>query len=524
MRQATTVTRFMFLLVLMVSTKRAMPAGSNCDYWVAPPPEGNDENTGSFITPWASMQYAEQNIPDAACTVWFKDGLYEDLQSLTRRFLLTTTFRAQHPYQAVFKREGTTIEIDGGRNMIFDGFVLQHSGPGAGKHVVIVDRSDKAWSENITFRNNIFHDSYNNDLLKIHNGVRSATVEGNVFYNQGSADQHIDVNSVTDVVIQDNIFFNDFAGSGRSIALDTKHFIVIKDSNEGDDGLLGSRRITVRRNVFLNFQGENASFVQVGNDGKPYHEAIGVRVYNNLMVGNSPYEMTAAFGVRGAKDVSFINNTVVGDLIASAYALWVSITEANPRNENITFANNIWSDPTGTMGVDIEGGKGEFSDGDPQDSLNVTLNNNLYWNGAMPIPPGELVSPFIDDAHRLVANPLLNSDHDAIVLPRWNGSAFLSGNRTIREEFVRLVALYGAIPATSPAVDRAIRQLAPYDDILRRRRGPDADLGAYEYFELVPPGNYQLFLPALPIDPFHDTTRPELETRTDRTSSAAKGR
>ena len=71
------------------------------------------------------------------------------------------------------------------------------------------------WSEDVVFRNNIFHDSWNNDILKINNGARRVTVEGNVFYNQTGSDEHMDVNSVTDVVIQDNIFFNDFAGSGR---------------------------------------------------------------------------------------------------------------------------------------------------------------------------------------------------------------------------------------------------------------------------------------------------------------------
>ena len=108
--------------------------------------------------------------------------------------------------------------------------------------------------DSITLRNNIFHDSYNNDLLKIVTGARFVTVEVNVFYNQGPTDEHIDVNSVTDVVIQGNIFFNDFAGSGRE-GTANHAFITIKDSDEGIDGLEGSERITVRGNVFLNWEG-----------------------------------------------------------------------------------------------------------------------------------------------------------------------------------------------------------------------------------------------------------------------------
>ena len=55
----------------------------------------------------------------------------------------------------------------------------------------------------VSLRNNILHDSYNNDILKINNGAGNITVEGNVFHNQTGSDEHIDVNSVTDVIMCD---------------------------------------------------------------------------------------------------------------------------------------------------------------------------------------------------------------------------------------------------------------------------------------------------------------------------------
>ena len=469
------------LLLPPILIALARPPAQGCEYWVAPPPEGSDANPGTFAQPWATLDYASASVPDNNCTVWFKDGTYDGTHSLYERFNTTTTFKAVNPYKAVLRYSGTVVKLFGAKNMALEGFEVRHSGPGAGALVVQVQQDGVNWAENITLRNNIFHDSYNNDLLKINNGARFVTVENNVFYNQTGSDEHIDVNSVTDVMIQDNIFFNDFGGSGRANNNDTGSFIVIKDSNAGDDEQIGSERITVRRNVFLNWQGSSGSnFVLVGEDGQPFFEAQDVRVENNLMIGNALNDMRAAFGVKGGKNVTFSNNTVVGDLPSLAYALRLNREGLNPQNESVFFYNNIWADPTGTMGAEAAGGTNEFSDGDPSETINLVLDNNLYWNGGAAIPPGGLVSPLVHDARRTVADPLLNTNHASIVLPRWDGTSFASGNTSIRQEFERLVNAYGAIPNASPAIAKADPAFAPADDILSRPRSATPDLGAYE--------------------------------------------
>ncbi|MBS1252204.1 MAG: hypothetical protein MAG451_01242 [Anaerolineales bacterium] len=366
-----------------------------------------------------------------------------------------------------------------------EGFDIAHDGPGAGALVIQVQdlRGDGPGGDDatsrITFRNNIIHDSFDNDLLKVNYGARDILVEGNIFYNQTGHDEHIDVNGVVDVVIQDNIFLNDFQGSGRTNGNDTGSYIVIKNSA----GLPENARITVRRNVFLNWQGDTGSyFVLVGEDGQPFHEARDVLVENNLMLGNAPNVMRAAFGVKGARDITFRHNTVVGDLPALAYAMRLNTEGENPPNENIRLYNNIWSDPTGTMGAENPSRPNDFSDTPLGETLSFVLDHSLYWNGPEPIPSaaGELVN-YTDDANRLVADPGL-PDLTSVVLPRWDpgAGAFLSGNATVRQEFQRLVNSFGAPAAGSPARDAADATQSPADDILGRPRGGVPDLGAFE--------------------------------------------
>jgi hypothetical protein len=460
-------------------------AQAPCEFYAAPPPAGSDTNPGTAAAPWATLDHASARVfatnPGGGCTVWFGDGVYTGSSSLYERFASPTWFKAMNRYRAVFQRPGPVMQLFGARHMVFEGFRFTHSGPGAGGLVVQVqqDGGTGNWAEEIVYRDNVFHDSWNNDLLKINNGARNVRVEGNVFYNQTGSDEHIDVNGVTDVVVADNVFFNDFAGSGRPNNNDTSSYVVIKDSGAL---ISGCARIAVRRNVFLNWEGvAGSNFVLLGEDGQPFHEAHEVTVENNLMIGNSAHDMRSSFGVKGGRNVTFRANTVTGNLPACAYAMRLNREGANPPNENVAFWGNVWSDATGTMGAGCGGGN-DFSDGAPPETVGVQLDRNLYWNGPQPIPPGDVLSPLVDDARRIVADAGLNANQAAVVLPRWAGTAFPSGSATIRQEFERLVAAYGVPAAPGPAVDQADVGRMPGDDILGRprTRGAAPDLGAYE--------------------------------------------
>lgn len=482
------------------------PAGLRAetgDYWVTI--AGSDAaGDGSTLKPWGTISHALGQAPDGS-TILVGPGTYTGQVSLTGTFAQGVTVLSQIPYQARLRHDSTVVICFYGRGITLEGFDIAHSGPGAGALVIQIQDligppGGDEYVSNITLRNNILHDSYNNDILKINNGAGEIIVEGNLFYNQTGQDEHVDVNSVTGVTLQDNIFFNDFSGSGRVNGNDTGSYIVIKDSNGDHDTNLGSRNIVVRRNIFLNWEGSTGSnFLLVGEDGKSYYEARDVLVENNLMLGNSANVMRAPFGVKGGRDITFRNNTVVGDLPSYAFAMRLNTEGDNPPNDNILFYNNIWSDPTGSMGAKRPSDSNDFSDTPQGETLSFVLNTNLYWNGAQSIPfdENEKIN-YTDDPEALMSDPLLNG-HAGLILPRWNQGEgrFGDGSTTIRQAFVALVNQYGAPGAGSPAVDGADPAHAPSHDILGNPRSLEAtghgvpgerndtlrsgpDLGAYE--------------------------------------------
>lgn len=456
----------------------------------------NTTGNGSGATPWATIGHALNEVPDGS-TILVRPGTYTGLVRLDASFALGVVVRSEQPYQARLRNDEAVVISYYGQGITLEGFDIAHSGPGSGALVIqIQNLREQGFTSRITLRNNVLHDSYNNDILKINNGARLITVTGNIFFNQSGSDEHIDVNSVTGVMVEDNIFFNDFAGSGRTNGNDTSAFVVIKDSNGDSDNQLGSTNITVRRNVFLNYEGSTGhGFLQIGEDGTANYEADNVLVENNLLLGNARNRMRAPFAVMGSRNVTIRNNTVSGDLPALAFGMRLYTFGANQPNADIRFYNNIWSDPGATMGA--------FSDTPPEQTDAFTLDHNLYWNGGQPIPSdaNDLVNSD-DDANGVLGNPLLGAQA-GLILPRWNQGTglFGDGSTTIRQAFTRLVNSYGTPAAGSAALDQALPAQTPADDILGSPRPlAAADLGARELFRASPlplPSKPQAYLPLL---------------------------
>lgn len=452
---------------------------------------------GTAAQPWATITHAVAQVEDGE-TILVRPGWYEEHVVLQGSFARGITIRSEVPYQAQLRyNEQQVIVCFEAQGITIEGFDIAHMGPDAGIYVVQIQDSlgethgGELFVNRIVLRNNILHDSYNNDILKVNNGAGQILIEGNIFYNQQGLESHIDINSVTDVIVQDNIFFNDFAGSGRTNQNDTGSYIVIKDSNGTADTNLGARNILVRRNIFLSWEGdEDNTFIVVGEDSVDYYQARNVLVENNLFLGNSDNRMRATFQVRGARDVTFRNNTVVGDLPSKAYAFRLSQGPNNKQNQNVYFYNNIWSDPTGTMGAEdpTDWVSLDFSDSPVAATASFVLQNNLYWNGGQRIPKssGEMVNSDNDPA-ALILDPALPAQRD-IVLPRWDAKRgiFADGSATIRDAFIRLARAYGMPSGESPVIQAADPAHAPVEDILglpRQQQAPT--IGAVEQMRLV---------------------------------------
>lgn len=470
----------LLLMAIAITTTHA------ADFYVAT--NGVDAPaSGSAQTPYATIAYALNQVPDGS-VIRVQPGTYSGRIRVGRAFSEGVWVRSEERYRARLRAAEAVLTIYSDNSNVegitFSGFDIAHSGPGAAPLVVQIQDGFNRETRRITLIDNVLRDSYNNDILKINNGASQIRVIGNLFYNQGASDEHIDVNSVEDVLISDNIFFNDYAASGRADVTGASSFIVVKDSNENSDEYLGARNVRIRRNLFLSWIGSAGSnFLLIGEDGQSYHEAFDVTAENNLFLGNSNQAMRAAFGVKGSRDVLFRANTVVGDLPASAFAMRLNREGANLQVSNVRFYNNVWSDPTGTMGSTGPGNANDFSDTPPADLVSHQLDHNLYFNGGAAIPndPAEAVNPNAD-ANGVIGDPRLAAQA-SLQNPYFRDSTadFNGGYPTIRAAFVDLVERFGKPDTNSAVLGRARADQTPADDILGLPRGLGPfDLGAVQ--------------------------------------------
>jgi hypothetical protein len=452
------------------------------DTWYVAPAGSDLTGDGTPARPWRTIRFATDKVPDAGCTILLRDGLYEESQSVARQFLRPCSVRAEHPYGARLRSpagSNRVLTCYGAANLTFRGLEMFGCGGTRGEYLV---HAGTAKTHHLVFHDCIIHDCYNNDLVKINDFAHHVTFRGCLFFNQTDheGDQHLDINTVTDIAVEDSILLNDYAASGRRSAHRSQGFVVVKNSGSTPNV---TRRIAFRRNVFLNWDGKpDQAYLLLGEDGKPFFEAQEVTIENNLFLHNSPVRSWGTLLLKGGlRDITFRANTVLGHPVvkwSGALAAVCLRIDENPPMGDLSFANNIWCDPSGDMPRFTMSDAKVFAPGTKQ-----VLHNNLYWNGGKKIPaePSDVLVPDRDLKRRL-ADPRLGDPGQDMPAVRWDGAKgrFVSGQTTIRGEFERLVRRY-AVPADgSPALRAADPAFMPPDDILKNPRGRRPDIGCFQ--------------------------------------------
>jgi hypothetical protein len=417
-------------------------------------------------------------------TIIFRDGVYQGTTYTSIEFDDWVTIRAEHPYQAKLTNldPGGYVWLSvGATRVIIEDLVISNAHPsyvcGGSETDYLVHFQD---SRHVIFRNNIVFGNNSpgtcNEVLKINRGgtthyPRDILISGNVIYDApdvGGASL-IDVRGVGEVDILENIFFSrNSPGCGAWI-----YFASDVDlSTEEHDVTPRSPRHMIARNIFLN----------IGEAYDDEHDIHDILVENNLLIGNSATELIAPFQARSFLGLVIRANTIAGDLPGGAYAVNVFYEGHVVPKKDLFILNNIWSDPTGSMGDRFL----EYLPDriDPLE-VNIVLDNNLYYNGGGDLPSTQSPAP-ADDPDQVVGDPLL-ADHADLILPVWEEefNRFRSGSLTIREEFERLVNQYGAIAEGSPAIGQADPANMPATDIRGLPRDENPDIGAFEFEDEV---------------------------------------
>lgn len=465
------------------ATKTARAA----EYHVAT--DGDDDSgDGSAANPWRTIQHAvNTGVPAAGGdTILVADGVYAEMNTITRGFSARVTVRAANAYGATLTnvdggQEALRVYVNGSANVTIEGFVITNAHPsypcdGGREQYYLIHIQD---ASDVTLRNNIIFGANApgtcNEVVKINRGsdvyMTNVVLRGNVLYdpaNAGGADI-LDAVRPGELDICDNIFW------GNPQKNRSQSFITLKRQAPAPANPRQPRYI-IRRNIFLNWGGKtDQAFLQFGEDGVDTPEISDALVENNLFIGNSAARMAAPMQFKGPRQIVVRHNTIVGDLPSGSFGFRVGTEGSNPTVQDIQIQNNIFSDPTGTMEDRFFNAYGDVDLG------SVTLATNLFWNAQNGLPQSGDLLP-TDDPTLVNADPHIDADQQNLTLPRWDTDtgAFESGATTIREEFLRLVETYGALGDGSGAIDRGTGQ-APADDIRRQARDGHPDLGAYEH-------------------------------------------
>ena len=487
---------------------------------------------GTETNPWKTINYAIRNVPkDALCTIIVKDGIYNGttLQGNSYHFEYPCMIKAETPYKAKFKGNNRVFSIYDASNITFSGLEIYGEGvdtvPVKGNEYIIHISNNS--TRNITFENCIIHDCYNNDMVKINVRPKNITFSNCVFYNQcpRGGDQFFDIIGASNVVIEKSIFFNHYESSERGgtfpsnknipaneFLTRSQGFILVKNMSERNRGV----DVSIRKNIFFNWTGKpDACFIILGEGVSSeetsfvHYQAENIEIENNLFLYN-PYNGTDTVGKRGmllaqsVRNLKVRANTVLGTRPGMLYStrgfmLYThrsAIDKGELPASGWEFTNNIFCDNQSWTGDNrpilsfVSSSSPPFEDDGTGKAVagSYLLLNNLYWaggvNGDWVCRGGGDNTKLIvaEDKQRIENNPLLPADFSGgitvpVLTPQ---NSFISGNASIREEFVRLVLEYAVPQFGGAGIGKADYNYMPKDDILDNTRSKSPSVGCCE--------------------------------------------
>jgi hypothetical protein len=376
---------------------QVMDMGQSIAYYVAS--DGDDDNPGSMDEPWATIQYAAENLQPGE-TVFVREGVYNELVSMEVSGSASggyITFRNYPGEQPVL--DGTGLFDPYGVNgiyiadkgyLIIQGFEIRNYKSSLRDNMPIGIQIEGA-SDHIQIRDNYIHHIETN--APVDQSLSGADAHGLVVY--GSDENH----PIQHLIIDGNELTNLKLGSSEALVLNgnVEFFTVTNNLVHDTD------------NIGMDFIGFEGMVPDPALDRARNGVVVGNTVYNVDAAGNPAYGGERSAGgiyVDGGRDIIIERNRVY----SSNIGIEIASEHADGNTSNITVRNNfVYHNHIAGIamgGYDTQRGYAENC---------VIVNNTLYSNDTSQDGNGELMLQY-DTRNNIIKNNIFYANEQGVFI------------------------------------------------------------------------------------------------------------
>ena len=415
------------LVAVLQVVSSAPPGLLAATYYVAPPPTGNDANSGSIESPWATLQHAA-DVLQPGDTVLLREGSFAGAH-------FTTSGTAALPI-AVRAFHGEKVEIDGDNPTTPDGINLE----GASHFVV----------EGLHVRG------------RTRAGIRAVLCENVILrgnHLDGNARWGIFTGFCDDLLIEGNHTSNSAEEHGIYV------------SNSGDRPTIRGNQIWDNQANGIHMNGDASA----GGDGI-ISEAV---VENNIIFGNGTGG-GSGINMDGVQD-SIVRNNLLFDNHASGISLY-RIDGGAPSTGNLVYNNTVIVADDGRWALNIKNG----STGNRV--RNNIFYNYHSFRGSISVNADSLTG-FSSDKNALMSRFTLDDGNTVLSLAEWRAQTSQDQGSLLSTPaalFIEPTSDFHLLEG-SPALDNGETLTEVLTDLegTPRPLGPAFDIGAYEGLRVI---------------------------------------